>query len=682
MSIFPVNKWLAGEIVILAAFAAILLLASPALAGPRKHPVAVPLRPLAQRELRMGSLTLQPCGYDPTAYCGSLPRALDSAGEVPGTIPIHFEVDAHTDTTQPPLEPIVFEEGGPGFGSSFSRAGYLTLAGPLMTRHDVILMDQRGTGYSQAIDCPALQNDFLIAQPGIIQCGAQLGDTSDLYGTGPATDDLDAILSALGAYQFSGKVDLYGDSYGTYFSQTFSARHPNRLRALILDGAYPVKGLNPWYPEIGIAMRYAFNTACKRAEDCANLSGSALDRLTNLVRQVRQNPIRAAAPDGNGQLRNVSIDPVSLAYLGVSDGLYYPLTREADPAVRALTENGDALPMLRLVAENDVASFTGGPGSNPQLGSNGLFLAVSCQDYSQIYNMTSPPGQRIAERAAAFAQMQQSNPGIYYPYTLHEYAAAPLDISVIDLCLNWPVPSPAHPPGQPIPPGAKFTEAPVLVLNGDMDTLTPSLQGREVLNEYHHAQQVLVNNTFHVSAIGDEDNCAQELVRRFIINLTPGDTTCASRIAEVRLVPKFATTYADLDVPTALPGNQGTHADLQVAAAAAYALGDVLDLYWVNFTGNGVGLRGGTWSYTTDVSGNNYLFQMSQVRWTNDVAVSGRFTWSYYKPGGVNGTISVIGPNGENGELTIAFNSREPDAQATITGTIGGRKIAAQMYAP
>jgi len=244
------------------------------------------------------------------------------------------------------------------------------------------------------------------------------------------------------------------------------------------------------------------------------------------------------------------------------------------------------------------------------------------------------------------------------------------------------VPAPAYPPDRPVPPDAKFTEAPVLLLNGDMDTLTPALEGRTTVREYDHAKQVIVYNTFHVSAIGDEDDCAQELVRRFIANLSPGDTSCAAHIAEVRLVPRFATTAAQLDPLTALSGNEGTATDLRVAAAAAYALGDVLDLYWANYSGQGVGLRGGTWNYVSNPAGSEYLFTMNDVRWTNDVAVSGQFTWNYYKPGAVNGQISVTGPGGENGELTIQFDSREPDAQANISGQLGGRKILATMYAP
>ncbi|MBA3913346.1 MAG: alpha/beta fold hydrolase [Acidobacteriales bacterium] len=645
----------------------------------RKHPQAQnPLAEASELEIRMGSATLERCPYAPDAYCGSLSRRLDPKHADMGTVAVHFEVDPHIDLTQQPLEPIVFQEGGPGYGSTFSRDGYLVLAGPLRQRHDVILMDQRGTGHSQAIDCPATQNRYILTQSAILHCGELLGDTSDLYGTGLAADDLDAILDVLGV----GQIDLYGDSYGTYFSQTYSARHPDRLRALVLDGAYQVKDLDPWYPQTGVAMRYAFNVACQRAQNCINLPGSALNRLADLVRQVRVSPIEGIAQDGGGQLRQVRIDPVSLLYLSTSDALYYPLVRETDPAVRALTESGDALPLLRLIAENEVASASGGPGSIPELNSNGLFLAVSCQDYPQIYDMRSPFAERIVQRAASFSFQRQTNANIYYPFRLGEYAAVPLDYSLLNQCLTWPIPSASHPPGRPIPPDARFTAAPVLVLNGDMDTLTPALEGRAVLREYQHARQVLVHNTFHVSAIGDEDNCAQQLVRRFLESLDPGDTSCAAKIAEVRMVPRFATTAAQLDPATALPGNQGSATDLRVAAAAAYALGDVLDLYWVNYSGHGVGLRGGTWSYSSNASGDGYLFDLEQVRWTNDVTVSGRFTWDYYKPGTVTGQLAVSGPNGESGNVTISFDSREADAQATISGTIRGKQIVASMYAP
>jgi pimeloyl-ACP methyl ester carboxylesterase len=60
-----------------------------------------------------------------------------------------------------------------------------------------------------------------------------------------AADDLAAILGALG----SKPIDLYGDSYGTFFEQVFAVCHPDVLRSVILDGAYPMDGAeHAWYP--------------------------------------------------------------------------------------------------------------------------------------------------------------------------------------------------------------------------------------------------------------------------------------------------------------------------------------------------------------------------------------------------------------------------------------------------
>ena len=225
-----------------------------------------------------------------------------------------------------------------------------------------------------------------------------------------------------------------------------------------------------------------------------------------------------------------------------------------------------------------------------------------------------------------------------------------------------------------------FTAAPVLVFSGDMDTLTPAIQGSEAAAQYAHAQHVLVANTFHVSALGDEDDCAQALVRTFVGSLNPGDTSCAAEIAEARVFPKFALTAAEVAGATPLSGNEGTAGDLSVAAVAAYTVGDALDTWWVNYSGTGVGLRGGTFTYTS--MGNLTLFSLDHMKWTNDVEVSGSFTWDYYKPGAVIAQLTLTGDSVTAGALQIQFNSREPLAQASITGQIDGRSIVATMYAP
>jgi len=67
-----------------------------------------------------------------------------------------FEFYRHTAPGNPDGA-LVATEGGPGYPATLSRQEYLDLFAPLLASHDFVLMDNRGTGQSGALDCPALQ---------------------------------------------------------------------------------------------------------------------------------------------------------------------------------------------------------------------------------------------------------------------------------------------------------------------------------------------------------------------------------------------------------------------------------------------------------------------------------------------------------------------------------------------
>ncbi|AGY60505.1 alpha/beta fold hydrolase [Gloeobacter kilaueensis] len=625
--------------------------------------------------IRVGSLQLLPC-RDAPAYCGNLVRPLDSAAQVAGTIAIHFEYYPRRQRSEPALGTIVAVEGGPGYPSTGSRGGYLGLFGPLLDHRDLLLVDNRGTGHSQVIDCEPLQTQDVQTQKNLALCGASLGQTSDLYGSGAAADDLAAVLDALAV----GTIDLYGDSYGTFFSQTFAARHPDRLRSVVLDSAYPVIGESPWYVEDAPAMRNAFNVVCQRSPHCAALGGSSIARIERLLDAIRLAPIAGTAFDGDGQLRHVQVDPGSLAYLMFANATSRVVYRELDAAARAYLDRNDSAPILRLVAENRLVGDARDPSAEARYYSRGLFAAVSCSDYPQLYDMTAPPSVRHQQRDAAFALQQQSDPTVYAPFTIREFNRQPLDYSVLDLCLNWPVPSEAHPPAQPVPPGARFTPAPVLELSGELDSLTAPADGLAAANLFENGQQVLVANSFHVTAVGDLDNCASKLVRNFVANLDPGDTSCAAQIAEVRTVPDFVTAVAQVQPASALPGNRATAADRRIAAAAVLAAGDAFSRWWVNLSGSGVGLRGGSFRYGL-AQRHLYRFWLDNLRWVDDEAVSGSLDWNF-ATGQITAHLSVLTPAGASGTIDVSWQDRQPQAQASLSGTIAGRTLQATMPAP
>jgi hypothetical protein len=191
---------------------------------------------------------------------------------------------------------------------------------------------------------------------------------------------------------------------------------------------------------------------------------------------------------------------------------------------------------------------------------------------------------------------------------------------------------------------------------------------------FPQARQVIVANSFHVTALYDADGCASTLVRRFVATLDAGDTTCAAAVPAYRLLPAFARRAAELAVPRPAAGNQGSTADLQHAAAAVHAAADALARWWVNYDGDGVGLRGGRFSYRS--AGSITAFTLDRLRWTDDVAVSGELDWSSVDQR-VRARLQLAG-----GTLQAEWPARGSGAVATFDGAIGGRRIAATMPAP
>ena len=93
---------------------------------------------------------------------------------------------------------------------------------------------------------------------------------SDLFTSAPAANDMAAIIDALGV----GKIDLYGDSYGSFFAQTFASRYPGLIRSVVLDSTYETQDLDPWYRSSLDNMPANYDNACSRSPACAQASST------------------------------------------------------------------------------------------------------------------------------------------------------------------------------------------------------------------------------------------------------------------------------------------------------------------------------------------------------------------------------------------------------------------------
>jgi pimeloyl-ACP methyl ester carboxylesterase len=664
--------------VVILAVTLLLVSGAPGAATPDRSTTAS----VAGGDVVVGRLTLHPCKVLKHTLCGSLVRPWDPTGATTGNLRVGFAFLPARDRTRPALGTLVPREGGPGYSTTGSGADYAHMYGHLLDRRNMLLLDQRGTGKSQPISCPGLQNPTGPFNYGFAaqRCALSLGDRAGRYGTALSADDLAAVIEALGL----GPIDLYGDSYGTFFAAVFAGRHPQMLRSVVLDSAYPPTGETAWYPTQGPAMLRSIDLACQRTPSCAAAGATTSTLLARVLAEVRRKPYVGRAADADGKLRRVRVDAEALVSVAFG-ATYGPATYTELPGALRAALHGYRLPLVRLTAE----SVFGGSGGDPVDYSEGLDAAVSCHDYPQLYDMTATPDVRHAQYTDSVRAENASNSKVYAPFTVGEYLRS--DWEMADWCLNWPVAPAASPAGPPAPPSGSYPAVPTLVLSGELDSITTPEEGSLIAGQFPAAQQIIVANSFHVTADGDTDKCAVRILRQFVTRPQTGVpasvATCATRVPPLRAVADYGRSYRDGSAARALPGSDvGTDA-LHAAASAVRTAADLLDRWFDNYSGTGHGLHGGTWSYTGDKV---VQFRATNLRLSRNLAVSGHVTWARYRHRVVADLdISRVRPPGGgvvlspiNGHLVARWNSRALGAQATLHGHLGGHPVVARLRAP
>lgn len=623
----------------------------------------------APSTIKVGQFTLTLCNTDYTGYCGALGVPLDPTGAVHGNVTVGFEYYPRRDTAHASLGVILPQEGGPGYSSTGTRDFYLSLFDPLRDRRDILIIDKRGTGYSDAIDCPELQAGS-IELSAVANCGKQLGSSAWLYGTAFAARDIAAVLDALDI----DLVDFYGDSYGTFVGQVFAALYPQRLRSIVLDSAYPVRAPDAWFPTDWATAYAGLNLTCQRSPSCKALGGSSSSRIQSLINALRSQPISGKAPDSFGQLQATTVDVGALIRLIFYAGDGSSIYRDIDAAARAWLNDHDPQPILRMVAEDDTFD-----GSDAADFSYGLYTAVVCQDYPLLYDMKAAQSVRTSQYSSALNKARTQRPDLFAPFTLDEALDAQLYLTPLDTCLSWPTPPKNIVPGVPIPASVHFPAVPTLVLSGDLDAITSQTDAQQVTDQFPSATHVVVPNLTHVVAGGDLVGCTSSIVTKFVQNLAVGDTSCKSKIRPVRTLLKFSRYSKNLAPIAAVTGNKATDSQRRVAAAALETAGDVVAQWYATWGSHLRGLRNGTFTYIGTSTG--YKFTLNNDRWAQDVAVSGTVTWNT-DTNIVTAAVTFVSDAGSKGTLNLRWNDADINAIATIQGTIDGVAVKGQRIAP
>lgn len=607
----------------------------------------------------------RPCKDDRSVRCGSLRvPLLRGAPEGGGrTLRVHFRVFPRTQRERPALEPIVAAEGGPGYPSIDSAESYLFMLGELRRRHDLIVMDNRGTGRSGAINCPRLQAGKGTYSREVGRCARRLGRAANAYGTGAAADDLAAVLDKLR----TPVVSIYGDSYGTYFAQAFAVRHPDRVRAVVLDGAFGVEGLDPWIREESSGLRVAWTELCRLSVGCHEDPLAALRRWA--IRLERR-PLEAIGRDADGGRHRIRLDGAALGQMAGDASFYYTIYRDLLAALRA-HGRGDSGPLLRLAAED--LPFTGGGPVKSY--SEGAYAAVACHDYPTLWDRSASVSERRNQYATGRAGL-----------AARAYAPFPKDIWLRSLyinqyvtgCIEWP--APAY-PDPPVPVGASYPRVPVLVLNGDLDVITPLGDADRAARLFPNSTFVVVRNVGHVTALADYPGCAAGMVRRFLATLSPGNVTCAELVSEIHVVPEFPRRTAG--APSSASRGRGDHSTAlarRAAWGAAWATGDALARWWLMGGAEGHGLRGGSFTAVGEyLAYTPVRLRLRGMRFVDDLAVSGLVVWDR-RASKVSARLRVAGA--VTGKLRLSWPLDQTSAVASISGTLGGRGVRLRTPAP
>ncbi|MDP9482138.1 MAG: alpha/beta hydrolase, partial [Chloroflexota bacterium] len=302
--------------------------------------------------------------------------------------------------------------GGPGYSGLASAESYTDAFDPTIPEHyDVVFFDQRGIGLSHPIQCPSATAVYYAdtsdpAEPTEREAVATAArtyvdacmkeskaDPADLpyYATTQATEDLEAFRDYLGADQLM----LYGESYGTQFAQTYAAAHPERIKALLLDGpvdlvpdaiAYYTEGARAFDDVLHDTLQACRATAACRADI---QGGDPLAAYDALATKLDAAPLSYRFPTAKGtfverQLTLTDLQNLAYAYT------YGPDDRSQFLRDLAAATHGDYVPMARAAYDSIVVDPETLEAIPDPTYSDAMYYATECQDYAFYLGAGSP----------------------------------------------------------------------------------------------------------------------------------------------------------------------------------------------------------------------------------------------------------------------------------------------------
>ena len=482
-------------------------------------------------------LDLAPCkvaGIEREVRCGRFEVWEDRAKRAGRKISLRVVVLPATGSQREP-DPVFIFEGGPGQSAVESAAGEAAGGAEVNRKRDIVLVDVRGTGDSNGLQCKALQGhpgvlgvlESFLPVEGVRACRRELETRADLklYTTAAAMDDVDDVREALG-YE---RINVEGGSYGTRAALVYMRRHPKHVRTAVLGGIVPTDTFMPLYfARDAQAALDQLIAACAKDSACHAAFPDPAGEIAALLAKLGRQPAEATVKDPKtGKPLKVTLDRGAAAQT-IRFMLYGPITASQIPLQVHLAAQGDfsRLAESAYLFGNLVASVA-----------DGFYLSVTC-----------------AEDVAFFTpeEAEKASRGTF----LGDFRARAQKAA----CAEWPR-------GE-IPAGFAGpvrSDAPTLLVSGERDPVTPARWGEQAARNLPHAVHIVVPGGGH----GFDGEKGAECVDRLGVELVERgtekglDTGCAAKIepvpfalkddraAEVELsaaeLDRFAGTYVGTD---------------------------------------------------------------------------------------------------------------------------------------
>lgn len=454
-------------------------------------------------DTKRARLELTPCqltGVEHAVRCGTLEVYEDRAARKGRKIGLRIAVLPADGPAAP--DPLFILVGGPGQSAVSTARAFSRIFAAVLRERDVVLVDLRGTGGSNPLNCPLGGSDddpqsyFGAMLPAALlrDCLARLDADPRLYTTPLAMDDVDDVREALGYRQ----INLYGSSFGSRAALVYMRQHPGRVRSVILRGVVP--------PDMTVPLYYARD------------SQRALELL--LAECAADAPCRQAYPDLPGLLRAAQERlargpvPVEVRLPGV-EGRTFKFQLALDDFNEALRnrlydeESGEIPLYLYRAAQGDFSDFgrvalrQRRAASQGQILSTGVFLSATCSE--DVARIDPAEAKRLA--AGTFLGTWRVD-------------------QQIQACEAWPRGT--------LPEGYwedVRSDVPALLISGQRDPVAPPVWGEQVLRHLPHGRHVVIAEGYH----GLPPPCVTRLMNDFVLRGTADglDTSCADQVEKV-----------------------------------------------------------------------------------------------------------------------------------------------------